>query len=179
MWARILRKREDLRGAGARLGEAVAALATTPDEAAYARALLERAEFSEAARDLESAQQDSRKAFEIARRLKLGELEGETLLVVGKIQSRDLERLDAAVKTLMSARQILEKLPGARRLWECDFQLGDIARFRGDGPTARVHYQRALQGLDGVMAVLPPQGEEAERLTRRRGELEMSMQVLG
>lgn len=179
LWARILMKREDLRGAGARLGEAVAALAKSPDEAAYARALLERAEFAEAARDLSSAQQDSRKAFEIARRLKLGELEGETLVVVGKIQSRDLERLDAAVKTLMSARQILEKLPGALRLWECDFQLGDIARFRGDGPTARAHYQRALQGLDGVMAVLPPQGEEAERLTRRRGELEMSMQVLG
>lgn len=179
LWARILMVREDLRGAGARLGEAVAALAKSPDEAAYARALLERAEFAEAARDLESAQRDSRKAFEIARRLKLGELEGETLLVVGKIQSRDLERLDAAVKTLQGARQILEKLPGAKRLWECDFQLGDIARFRGDGPTARAHYQRALQGLDGVMAALPPQGEEAERLRRRRGELEMSIQVLG
>lgn len=179
LWARILKQREDMRGAGARLSEAVEALAKSPDEAAYARVLLERAEFSEAIRDLQTAQQDSRKAFEIARRLKLPALEAETLLIVGKIQARDLEKLDAAVKALQNARQMLEKAQTTRRLWECDFHLGEIARFRGEGPTAKAHYQRALQGLDAVLAQLPPQGEESERLNQRRLELGMSMQVLG
>lgn len=178
LWARILRQREDMRGATGRLSEAIEILAKSPDEGAYARALLARAEFAESLRDLTTAQRDSRKAFELARRLKSPELEGETLLVVGKIQSRDLEKLDTAIKTLQGARQILEKAK-SRQLWECDFQLGEIARFRGENSVAKGHYQRALAGLDGALATLPPQGEAADNLGRRRRELEMSMQVLG
>ncbi|MFO1463371.1 MAG: protein kinase [bacterium] len=178
-WGAILRQREDMRGALGRLGEAVEVLAGTPHEAAYLGALLARADFLESQRDFEAAQQDTRAAFELARRLKSQALEGATLLVVGKLQSRDLEKPDAAMKTLQNARNLLAQSGDLRRLWECDFQMGEIERFRGNSPAARAFYQRAAQGLDQILAGLAPQGFDHEQLSRRRRELDMALGVLG
>jgi len=179
IWGVILRQRDDHRAAIGHYSEAVEVLANTPHEIAYARALLARADFYDVARDLDSAQKDARAAFEIARRLKSQALEGETLLMVGKIQSHDLDKLASALKNLQAARPLLEASGNVRGLWECYFQMGECERFRAQREAARVSYQRAAQILDQLLAGIVPQTLEHEQLSKKRREIDFAMGAMG
>ncbi|MCE9624795.1 MAG: protein kinase [Deltaproteobacteria bacterium] len=178
-WARILKQREDMRGAGGRFGEAVELLSKSPNAEGLAQALLARADFFDSLREMAGADQDARQALEIARRLKSPRLEGEALLMTGRVQSRNLDRLDTAVNTLENARVLLSEVPNGERLWECDFSLGEIARFRGDYPAAQRYYRQAQQEIDEVLGRIGPQTQQSQDLAKRRGEMDMAMQVMG
>ncbi len=177
--ARIQEPKGNLRGAAERLAEAIHTFSLAGHSLDHLRALIERALFYERNRELILASQDAQEALKEAKRLGQGDLEGQALLVLGKVMRRDINRFEQAIEHLDHAYQKLAEAKDVRMAWECLFEKGEIERYRENYPAAKTFYQQALKLLDHALGQAVPGTAPFGELQQKRSQVEMIVGSLG
>ena len=161
-----------------RLGEVLFVLDQQTNKPLYGEALIRRAHFFEKNRMLDRALQEAGKILVLGNETQNELIKAQGYMIRGKVTRRDHKRLEEAFTQFRMAQDFLSKMPDASFGWECDYEMGEIERNRGNSPKARTYYESALNRLNRYVNSLPKQVQEQFLQDGKREQIEMALKWL-
>lgn len=176
--SQIEEQKENPTGVLERLGEVIFATGRRPRDSLYGEALVRRAYFYEKNRQLDKAQKEAENLLALGHENQNELLKAQGYMIRGKVARRDLKKLEEGFTQFHMAQNIFARFPDHPNAWECDFEMGEIERNRGNSAKARSLYESALNRLNRYVSSLPQPAQESFLKDGKREQIEMALRWL-